>query len=329
MKSASSLENGRSFDTACSIWIVILNTSLDSTTAEKQYRARASQTSRWLLWALATPLFLAGCYQPRQPRPGFPADHDALLRVEDASAPNDVLLDWVRSDVPKSQLKAIDESVNDALATAIILDARPFTIDEAAKNALRNAQNLRWLCLDDRATSADLEWISKLTELRGLSLSRASLEDADMSLFRSLQYLQWLNLSSAKLPPPSVSRLPTMPKLEVLFFSNVGLSDDHIPAVGQFPKLRVLSFTMCSYDPGITDAGVRQLVNACPNLRYLHLVGHGRVTAQSVPQLGKLKELEYMHIGGSELEDTLYDRDFNGLPPLQKLLPRCYIGIGS
>ena len=89
-------------------------------------------------------------------------------------------------------------------------------LDDTWRAAICDAPELQWLCRNGRATSTDLRWVSLLHELRGLSLSHASLEQADLSLFGKLQNLQWLNLSFARLPPAELSSLPTISDLEVL-----------------------------------------------------------------------------------------------------------------
>jgi hypothetical protein len=164
------------------------------------------------------------------------------------------------------------------------------------------------------ATSEDLQWICKLTNLRGICLAYAELQDADLECLRSLKHLQWLNLLEAKLPKSDVSRLPDFPDLEVLFFDGDDVTDDHLPEIGQCPKLEVLTLNYSA----ITDNGIRKIVQAHPRLRFLHLAHARGVTNLSVPELAKLKELKFMHLG----DTSLYE-----IRQLRNRLPNCFISI--
>jgi len=256
------------------------------------------------------------------PRPE-PPNYVTLLGVTGPNAPNELLIEWGRRQLAqRSESLEADEEVIKRIESAESFDCLPYTMTDELKRALVQGPRLKWLKADRKASADDLEWIVKL-ELRGLSLAGADLQNADLGVLRKLDELQWLNLAGTKLPP-SGKGLPHLPKLEVLFLDESG-SDDYLPAPGQFPKLKALGLRFST----VTDDGLKKLVEANAKLRYLNVAGVQGVTSRSIPVLGKLQLLEYLHVGNTELERESYSVQDDTIPELQRLLPKCYIGVGS
>ena len=263
------------------------------------------------------------------PNPEPPSDYAALTGVSDAESPNERLLGWLGHLDPEDtdhapaiiDAKAI-ESLQDGAET---FDCGPYIFDDSLRDALRNATSLKWLRAGRKTTSSDLNWICELTGLHGLSLNNADLTKADLDQLARLHRLQWLVLSGASLP--ANGSLPELPNLESLHMRFCNVGDSYAPTIGLFPKLRAVSMA----NTNITDTGIAKLVAANPELKYLHLFGCDAVTAKSAVEIGKLNNLRYAHLGFTSLSRELYENwvGGDGLPRLQILIPKCYIGIGS
>ena len=263
------------------------------------------------------------------PIPEPPEDYASLTGVSDPEAPNEKLLGWLgHLDPEDTELEpvTIDLAAVESLRNgAVIFDCGPYIFDDRLSNAIKNAPNLKWLRAGRKTTSAELVWICQLNRLRGLSLKHAELSDADLSQLKKLSGLKWLVLSGASLPLNS--SLPKLPNLESLHMRYCDIGDSYVPTIGQFPQLRCLSMA----DTNVSDIGIKRLVDANTKLRYLHLFGCKSVTAKSALEIGKLKQLRYTHLGHTALSRELYENwsGGDGLPRLQVLIPKCYIGIGS
>ena len=248
------------------------------------------------------------------------------MDVMGSDVPNKSLRSWRRhqGSVRDHQAISVDQSALSELQSADIFDGRPYKLDRAFEKAVKNAHQLKWLCVPRGATPEDLRWISEMKQLRGLSLSRAKLRNAELRPLQSLSSLQWLNLEGAELPPADMSRLPDLPRLEVLVMDDVRPFEGQCDTAGQFPSLRALSAARTV----ITDDGLRKLVASSPKLRYLDISGPSkRITVASIPELAKLTELKVLAIGDIAYAEqmTLID----DMPKLQRDLPECWIYAGD
>ena len=289
--------------------------------------------SYWRMCRLGTTVLLLGSFvfpgcdvNKSRPLPDpVLVDYVTLLGVTGPDAPNELLSGWERASPEQSLLK-VDEEVIKRIHMAVSFDLSRYAMSDELKRALVQAPRLRWLRANANGhryvNADDLEWIVEL-ELRGLSLIDADLHSADLGVLRKLHELQWLNLSGAKLPAMG---LPHLPKLEVLFLDYSSLNIP-MPGPGQFPKLKMVGLR----DSKVTDDGLRKLVQAAPKLRFLDLAWADAITARSVPVLGRLQQLEGIHVHHTQLERELVS-DEDGretIPELQRLLPKCWIGVGG
>lgn len=252
------------------------------------------------------------------------ADIRSLLSVSDPDLPNDVLFDWPSDTSPRvlghSQ---VDETTLERLRfNADVFDCEPYLMDDALRTALQGAGHLTWLRVGTKTIVEDLRWVGELSRLRGLSLRGADLSKADLGFLRALVRLQWLDLSNTVLPAAANSQFPSLPCLEVLYLADAHVTDDQIPVNSPSPKLKAI----CVRGSLITDAGLASLVDAYPNLQYLHLSRSPNITRQSLPVLMKLKRLEYLHIGGTPIERAL---SWNQFLELRKQFSGCDVQMGD
>ncbi len=254
-------------------------------------------------------------------------DYQELFLLSSGKAPNRFIsersLGADSSQVElKSKIAIDDQNVRD-LECATVFDCSPFVFDNRLRDALTNSTKLEWLRMGKMGVNEkDLESVCNIRSLRGLNARNANLTGFNIQALEVLSKLEWLDLSNAELS--GAFEFPKLPNLEVLFFC-VTVTDGCLPGPDRCPNLRVFSGRVSS----ISDDGVDILVQNCPRLRYLNLAFCKGVTEKSIPKLGKLKELKYLHIGMTTLEEQRYDHDYGGIPELQRVLPNCFIGTGD
>jgi hypothetical protein len=252
-------------------------------------------------------------------------EYTRIIGVSSADAPNDMLLHWTGDNLSETEPRRIPpQVVKDLQSTAKSFDCTPYSIDDTLKRTVTEAPRLRWLRIGYRTTSRDLAWVCQLRHLRGLSLRGADLRGADLDSLQKLEDLEWLDLSETDLRSIA-ARLPPLPRLQVLLLKSSTVTDADLPSSGQFPSLKVLSLRHTN----IADEGLKRVIEANPNLRYLHFSRSPGITEKSFPELIKLKQLEYMHVGSTPLEDFLCADRYRALIELQRQLPKCYIGMGT
>lgn len=280
-----------------------------------------------LTLAVLSASYVTGCTgEPNSPRIElYPnADYRSLLSVSGPNAPDEVLFQWPSDTNPRvignSQLNEI--ALEQLRLSADVFDCEPYRVDDALKTAIQGAEHLLWLRMGSKAKADDLRWIATLSRLRGLSLCGADLSNADLGLLKELTCLQWLDLSEAILPAAANDQFPPLPYLEVLYLADAQVTDDQFPVKNPSPRLK----SLCARGSLITDEGLSSLVDAYPNLQYLHLSRSRNITRHSLPALLRLGQLRYLHIGQTPLDESLSTND---LREFRKLLPECEIAVGD
>ncbi len=247
--------------------------------------------------------------------------------VHDPAAPNNKLFQWhtwntqvpTKSDLPLQLAAALKNDNRE------VLDFKDFHLTDATKSQIGRLRRVKWLCLPVEITAADLAWICKLTQLRGLCLRGANLTGADFGSLDGLQSLQWLELSRAELTDKEFSTLPRLARLEKLNLQcGPAISDDslaHLAAL-RLPGLAKLEIDYSS----CTDEGMAMLCSAY-NLRSLSIRGCLGITDRSVGSLGRMTSLRWLNVARSGIapestETAAVDR-------LCRLLPQCEVSCWS
>lgn len=200
-------------------------------------------------------------------QPRLPSNLPEFLGVSGDDAPNDNLYCWLRFNNKIDRLIAVDDDKISKIQHTNLVDCRSYELNQTLRLVLLDSPKLRWLRLGGNASAADLNWISNLKQLKGLSLSRANLETADFQLLNNLEELSWLDIRKSKLPKPRDIRWPEFSKLEVLLVDSPQVDDDFIGALPKIPQLRFLSLQQAT----ITSNGLKLLNEKCPNVNVLFL----------------------------------------------------------
>lgn len=235
---------------------------------------------------------------------------DLLLVSETSDAVNAELMGWhdgyPGNDPPKeltglASLKVVNR----------VLDAYPWIPDQDLIDSIVEEPDVRWLRVrGDRG----LTWLSRVPKLRGLAVIQVP--SAQSRSLPALSELQWLRLQIRYTGDDTAVELPELPNLEVLsFVGSFTPGDDQLPTEGQCPSLRVLVIR----NSRVSNAGIGKLIEACPNLEYLNLAGSSRITSAVIPDLVKLKSLQYLHIGNTDIDSDI----------ARKQLLGCDVRVGS
>jgi hypothetical protein len=209
------------------------------------------------------------------------AREDLLFGVRDDNAPNKILREWVRPGAKKPTQRMLPPELLQKIKddSAEVLDLRDCELDDETKPAIARLRNLKWLRLPTTTTSADLEWIGQLTELRGLALVGADLRGANLAALDHLKELQWLSLSMAKMGDEEFETLPYFTRLEYLGLE--GVTDAWLLHLveARLPRLRSLSLDHSNF----TDRGLIQLCDAYRyDLEFINLYRVDGISSASV-----------------------------------------------
>ncbi len=209
------------------------------------------------------------------------------------------------------------------------------TLQSAAVVQLVAAKGLRELNLSGFAKTGDISTpISKLRELRVLTLERVQFGDAALARIATLPRLQALAIGAEDMSDRGVAHLSKRPSLRCLDLdlarnplSNAAVR--HITALQQLVTLRLGSRKITSVAPlagklpllevlhlrstGIDDDGLRAM-SSFPRLRYLNLMGT-EISDAGLVWLSKLGGLRALHLAS----DGVYGHGANHLSGLSQL----------
>ena len=200
-----------------------------------------------------------------------------------------------------------------------------FHLTEDIREKLSRLRRVEWLRLPSDAAAQDLEWISQLTQLHGLSLNRAKLQGADFSCFEHFDALQLLDLSWGHMSATDFETLPRLDGLRWLLLDDRCITDQYVTHLAELalPSLERLSLEH-TY---VSDAGLARLCATYDDLTYLNLYNSELITGKSLYSIGRMKRLRFLGIGGTGLSSE-YTRTPE-VQQLEQLLPECRIDFGD
>jgi hypothetical protein len=141
-------------------------------------------------------------------------------------------------------------------------------------------------------TNADLDLFRDLTELRGIGLARAEIDDAGFE---------------------KLSRFPHAANYTDLHIPSPRLTSAAMPHAARFRSLRVLGLLGSAVD----DRGAAELADSGPPLTYLLLTGT-RVTDAGVAALARMPVLATLEVANTQVTDTGL-KELAGAPRLERL----------
>ena len=222
----------------------------------------------------------------------------------------------------------IDETVVDALGKLRSLRCLRLggtSISDATINGLSDLANLRSLDLEvcENISDDSMPFIASFRQLRCLNLKKTAFEklkitDRALSDLSSLEHLELLILYGNRLTDAGMSDLAKLTNLQFLDLSLVGITDKGIHALAPLKRLQTLSllYNTGFSGPLLTD-DCTTTISSFKELKHLSLVG-AKISASSVGELGKLKELKYLEIQYTRVTPE-------GVERLQGLLPHTRI----
>ena len=258
------------------------------------------------------------------PQAKFEGELVDLIGVSDNSAPNDLLLTWYRDLGTDEKIRQGQNNfrvIKDLIDGKKSIDCSDCILDSQLIRMLTQSK-IDWLRLGDLESSRELEWISKINGLKGLSVGFAKHHQIDISRLEKLHELKWLAIRLSA--QNSSTSFPSMVKLESLYVrgrhsNGLALQD------GQFPSLVSLSVPFSAID----DEMLQSLSETNQELRFLDIRFCTAISLDSFWAFEKFKKLRKLDVGGTLLEEQLYDNFYGGIPRLQQMLEDCEIAYGD
>jgi hypothetical protein len=244
--------------------------------------------------------------------------------VRDPTAPNRLLDNWLSE--PASDYSQLDTETAEALQndTAQIIDLYHVPLTDELRSQLGGLRQVHWLRLCAGVTAADLTWLGRMSQLRGLSLANSDLAGADFQPLVSMQSLQYLTLPHVLMSPEDFSTLPRLNRLETLWLGGHQVTDAYLEHLAEIrlPSLLTLGLENTS----ITDHGMKRLCEVY-DLEFLSLFGSRRVTEESVPSVARMQNLRTLRVGMSGIAPQA--RRTRAVDRLIRVLPKCYVDYGD
>ncbi|MCK5281155.1 MAG: hypothetical protein KAK04_21520, partial [Cyclobacteriaceae bacterium] len=112
---------------------------------------------------------------------------------------------------------------------------------EAMEELVKIKSQLIWLNLDYQNPDDDAwQHISRLTNLRKLSVKNTNLDDENLTYFQPLKELVYLNLVGTKLTASGLKKINELQKLESLYLFQTGIDRSEFESIQQiFPNTRI------------------------------------------------------------------------------------------
>ena len=221
---------------------------------------------------------------------------------------------------PRQRLKFTQED-QATVERSTVLDCRKYTMDDSFYSAIKQVDNIRWLILGEQFVRDDIEWVLKLKELRGLAVRNANdLNGVDISRIQSLSNLESISLRNVSFSCKEASEL-SFPNLESLAISGELLGDEHIELFAENTKLVALEVSWSS----VTDDGIMQVLHNNSGIKSLELMHSRSISSKSISTIASLKNLRYLHLGGTRLAAEKFNDQIGTIVEIQKTLPNCYI----
>ncbi|MCU0872965.1 MAG: hypothetical protein MUE50_11555 [Pirellulaceae bacterium] len=253
----------------------------------------------------------------------------AIFGVRDPTAPNMNLNYWLNHNPPdpKSPLSVLHTETLTALRndTARMIDLHDVPLTAELRSQLAGLRQVHWLRLSAGVTSADLTWLGRMRQLRGLALTHADLTNGDFQALVTIDSLQWLTLAQTKMSPKDFSTLPRLDKLQTLWLAGPQVTDAYLEHLAETRLSSLLSLGL--YYTSVTDAGMKRLCEVY-DLEYLDFFASEKVTEQSVPTIARMQRLRELGVGYSGIAPQANHRT-DAVDQLRRLLPKCSVDYGS
>ncbi|CAO3615427.1 unnamed protein product [Cunninghamella blakesleeana] len=160
---------------------------------------------------------------------------------------------------------------------------------------LRSLDLTGFVNLDDEG----VEYISKISKLKSLNLSRTKVTDEGLSLLKNLSYLEELYLDNTIITDQGLLHLTGLRNLSTLSLCGTSVTNEGLMAIGDVEHTNVaatIQYLNLRYCKGISNQGVKAIANMI-NMTHLNL-DHTNVTLQCLQYLKDLKYLNPLRLLG-------------------------------
>jgi Leucine-rich repeat (LRR) protein len=153
--------------------------------------------------------------------------------------------------------------------------------------------------LGDHIHAADIEFLSRLPNLKSVTLARLpSLDDSVFSQLANIKRLESLNLDQASVTGSNIARLAELPNLTSLNLIGTQIDD---AALRVLPKLKRLESLDLSYTK-ISDDGLKYLLSLS-HLRNLNVSGD-LISDAGMVHIARLAQLDELMINSTNISDS-------------------------
>lgn len=244
----------------------------------------------------------------------------AVWGVKAPDAPNETLLRWAHGLGPWP-VKSSGSLTRD---TDEVVDLYEYSLTDEVRAKVSQLRRVHWLRLPIEAGPADLRWLGKIEQLRGISLAEADMTGADFQILSHLKAIQWLNLNYARMTADDFKTLPQLKSLQVLCLDGRFVTDEYLFHLAELrlPSLITLSLKYTN----VTDAGLERICFVY-ELQNLNLLDSERVTKKSVESIARMGTLRELGIGGTGICPDYHMND--AIRELHRRLPQTRVDYGD
>ena len=228
----------------------------------------------------------------------MPAQLAAVQNLTNLENLNFELMATILGETPETRAKLLGELSPEETQTAAMLKR-----EGVSKQRGLSDNQIQAILLTDRA----MPYLSKLTKLKTLSFSRASISPHGLKQLITLTNLEEADISPAGLNQETAMPFQAMTKLRSLEYFNV---DDGV--VGTLSKITSLEHVNL-WSGDVTDASTNYFASLT-NLNHLEIRGN-IMTDAGLLQLAQLPKLKYLDLGYAKNITT------NGITDFRKLRP--------
>lgn len=147
-----------------------------------------------------------------------------------------------------------------------------------------------------------LDSIAKFPKLRQLNIAEISVTNLDLSKLAGCRNLRTIRLTGMKLDSNFVNSVARLDSLDTLILLKCQLSKEACVSVGNIRAVRSLRLQHLDVERGAFAQLLTDLENS-PRLRLLELA-NVPINNESIPSLGRLKQLASLSLGSPEISDA-------------------------
>jgi len=189
------------------------------------------------------------------------------------------------------------------------------TANDASLEQISRLSNLRSLTIHRAPgiTDAGMAHVANVGRLEVLEIYKTSITDQGLTHLRGLRHLRELTLNSSTISDSGLNRLTDLKELKRLSFQDTPISDLGIAELSKLHGVEEINL----WSTNVTDDGIPYLAGF-RQLRRLNMFGTA-VTDAGMRKLASLKTLEWLQVGPNVTFDEAQE--------LQRSIPKCRVDV--